>query len=142
MKKFLVVTVVSFIVMGILTFIGLNFVTWLTKEIEASNRPHHPLPSNSYPILQIELCIEFKHSVRSLPLGSGPPCAPVIHSQTRHPAEFAHVVAHQGRIQGQGMSGDKGVEGADRAALALINMSLAKGLTGSHASFFPPAFHG
>jgi hypothetical protein len=48
MKKFLVVTAVSFIVMGILTFIGLNFVTWLTKEIEAGNRPHHP-PSQQLP---------------------------------------------------------------------------------------------
>lgn len=44
MKKLLVVTAVSFIVAAILTFVGLNFVTWLTKEIEAGNRPHHPPP--------------------------------------------------------------------------------------------------
>lgn len=44
MKKLLVVTVVSFIVAGILIFIGLNFMTWLTKEIEAGNRPQHTQP--------------------------------------------------------------------------------------------------
>jgi hypothetical protein len=44
MKKLLVVTVVSFIVAGILIFIGLNFMTWLAKEIEAGNRPQHTQP--------------------------------------------------------------------------------------------------
>lgn len=44
MKKLLVVTVVSFIVAGILIFIGLNLMTWLTKEIEAGNRPPHTQP--------------------------------------------------------------------------------------------------
>lgn len=50
MKKFMVVTFVSFIVVGILYFIVLNLMTWLTKEIEASNRPHHtPPPLQSVP---------------------------------------------------------------------------------------------
>lgn len=44
MKKFLVVTVVSFVVAGILGFVVLNLMTWLTKEIEAGNRPHHTQP--------------------------------------------------------------------------------------------------
>jgi len=40
LKKFMVVTVVSFIVVGILIFIGLNLMTWLAEGIEAGNRPH------------------------------------------------------------------------------------------------------
>jgi hypothetical protein len=44
MKKLLVVTVVSFIVVGILGFIGLNFISWLTKELEVGNRPHYTPP--------------------------------------------------------------------------------------------------
>ncbi len=44
LKKFMLMTVASFIVVGILYFIVLNLVTWLTKEIEASNRPHHAPP--------------------------------------------------------------------------------------------------
>ena len=48
MKRFLLVTVVSFIVVGILVFIGLNLITWLTKEIEVSNRPHHTPPQQQF----------------------------------------------------------------------------------------------
>lgn len=40
----MIVTVVSFIVVGILAFAGLNLMTWLAEGIEANNRAHltHP----------------------------------------------------------------------------------------------------
>ncbi len=41
MKKFALITIVSFVVVGILSFLGLNAMTWITKEIEKSQRPNH-----------------------------------------------------------------------------------------------------
>ncbi|MDD5328709.1 MAG: hypothetical protein PHX38_01790 [Sulfuricella sp.] len=41
MKKFALITIVSFVVVGILSFFGLNAITWITKEIEKGQRPDH-----------------------------------------------------------------------------------------------------
>lgn len=48
MKKFALITVVSFIIVGILSFIGLNAITWITQEIEKNQRPTRA-PSQTQP---------------------------------------------------------------------------------------------
>jgi hypothetical protein len=41
MKKILLVTVVSFVVVGVLSFLALNVMSWAVKGLEKHNRPDH-----------------------------------------------------------------------------------------------------
>ncbi len=41
MKKILLVTVVSFVVVGVLSFLALNVMTWAVKGLEKQSRPDH-----------------------------------------------------------------------------------------------------
>ena len=42
MKKLMIITVVSFVVVGVLSFLALNAMSWATAELEKHSRPVHP----------------------------------------------------------------------------------------------------
>jgi large-conductance mechanosensitive channel len=39
MKKILLITVTSFVIAGVLIFIGLNVMNWVASELEKNQRP-------------------------------------------------------------------------------------------------------